>query len=527
MQTVLPFAGPVTVEYVEYDDDDITFLPNVDICAKVYAYCEATTVAAIEADVFPQYDPTVHGRPVYIGQTIQTLKDRDRDHLSHKLTNFDRSYRNKSQYILVLLVERYFFAAEVNDNFKYETLHPAGVWMDYWEQIYISKFDTYYNGFNMTKGGQGRGWLVLMREATAAHTLIRFRDVYMPAFRKYYKDMGHVNAPGSHPILGALLRRIRCGDTQIPPHFEEELHLMSLDLSNQKIAKRDSNWEKHMRNFRDYYQHMGNVNAPKIHPTLGNLVDHIRSGHTQVPLHFEQELFSMGFDLRNQHFVERDKRWKEKYMPAFREYYNKAQHLNVPCAHPNLGSLIHQIRQGNTQIPPQCKEELFSMGLDLRNQQIVKRDNKWEDEYMPAFRKYYQDVGHINVPQGFPILGTLVQHIRTGHTQVSSRFKNEMQKMDFCWNSNLAKHVTLILGRKPNSLETDAHARHVVDEAVEIHARLCLRRACIKGKDALIKTGLLNLVFGNEPLGDGVLRFAADLQKLNQKQLNTRKRKHL
>eukprot|EP00966_Prymnesium_polylepis_P179522 4156801-Prymnesium_polylepis.2 len=68
---------------------------------------------------------------------------------------------------MVLLTERRFAAAEKDEDFTDQTLHPVGAWMDYWETRYISEFDTFVNGFNRTKGGQGGGWLVAMREAKA------------------------------------------------------------------------------------------------------------------------------------------------------------------------------------------------------------------------------------------------------------------------------------------------------------------------------------------------------------------------
>eukprot|EP00966_Prymnesium_polylepis_P179521 4156801-Prymnesium_polylepis.1 len=69
-----------TLAVVEAAATDLEeLLPNVDIYAKIYAYCEVTT-AIIAADAYAQYAPAVHGRPVYVGQTIQELKDRDRQH---------------------------------------------------------------------------------------------------------------------------------------------------------------------------------------------------------------------------------------------------------------------------------------------------------------------------------------------------------------------------------------------------------------------------------------------------------------
>ena len=82
----------------EDEDDGDGLLPNVDIDAKVYAYCEVASTP-IASDAYPKFDPTVHGRPVYVGQTTQELKDRDRQHLNTSYTKFDRQYTKRSQYV--------------------------------------------------------------------------------------------------------------------------------------------------------------------------------------------------------------------------------------------------------------------------------------------------------------------------------------------------------------------------------------------------------------------------------------------
>ena len=459
------------VEDVTSDEEDaVLLLPNVGIRAKVYAYCEVGSTPIPTADAYPRHDLSIHGRPVYVGQTIQELKERDSQHLASSLSTFDRDYTSRSQYIMVLLSERHFAAAEKEEDFKEETLHPAGEWMDYCETTYISTFDTFHTGLNRTKGGQGRGWLVAMSEAIAKATYLRFLTVYMPAFRKYYEDHKedrHANAPYSHPILGSLIDHIRSGDTRIPPQFEEEL------------------------------------------------------------------LTGMGLDLRDQTIVERDRKWEEKYMPAFRKYYEdhkEDRHANAPQTHTILGSLISSIRSGLTRMPPQFEEELLTdMGLDLRDQKIVERDRRWEEEYMPAFRKYYEDhkeTRHANAPGTHPILGKLISNIRSANTRIPPHFEEEMRRMQLllCYE-NLARHVMRTLHRTVGCIETDVEAKQVLEEATKMHALLSSLRAGIKGRPALLKAGLFQLPFGKTPLGDGVARFVADMKRLDKKRSATRKRK--
>ena len=172
------------------------------------------------------------------------------------------------------------------------------------------------------------------------------------------------------------------------------------------------------------------------------------------------------------------------------------------------------------------------MGLDLRNQKIVQRDSRWEEKYMPALREYYKVNGHVNVPQTYPILGRLVDHIRTGmkkirtgNTTVPPQFEEELRSMHLFWAPwNLARHVTLVLKRAVVSLE-DAETRRVVDEAAKEHSRLLTLRKGIKGTKALSDAGLLKVPFGTKPLGDGTARFSADLERLKQEDSTNKKRK--
>ena len=66
------------------------------------------------------------------------------------------------------------------------------------------------------------------------------------------------------------------------------------------------------------------------------------------------------------------------------------------------------------------------MGLDVRNQKIVQRDARWE-EYMFAFREYYEEKGHVSAPRTHPFLGKLLNSIRIGHTQVPPQFEEELR----------------------------------------------------------------------------------------------------
>ena len=54
------------------------------------------------------------------------------------------------------------------------------------------------------------------------------------------------------------------------------------------------------------------------------------------------------------------KRWRNVYMPAFREFYQKYRHINAPFSHPQLGSLVTNFCSGVILIPPKFETDINS-----------------------------------------------------------------------------------------------------------------------------------------------------------------------
>lgn len=80
---------------------------------------------------------------VYIGQTSKTLKERKNGHIASCNAGYDfHFYRAIRKYGI--------------DHFTFTTLHDNIQTQDelnYWEQYYIEKFDSYRSGYNMAPGG--------------------------------------------------------------------------------------------------------------------------------------------------------------------------------------------------------------------------------------------------------------------------------------------------------------------------------------------------------------------------------------
>jgi hypothetical protein len=106
------------------DEEEEDILPNVEVNAVVYAYCQNVSGCS-RTDTVPLYDPAIHGAPVYVGQTIQDIVTRDMKHIFCTSSPFDKHYMDRTQYTLVILCRRTFAPATTPSAFLDDTLRPA------------------------------------------------------------------------------------------------------------------------------------------------------------------------------------------------------------------------------------------------------------------------------------------------------------------------------------------------------------------------------------------------------------------
>ncbi len=279
LETPTEEADDAAMQTDAADDDEFTAEERAWIYAPlqciVYLYACATT------DV-----------PIYVGQTLQELRDRDRQHLNHKGSehSFDRIYTHdtKGQFTLHTL--------ETNE-FPAGADAEAAAWMDERETHCIAHHGTYdptgCRGRNQTPGGQ-KGAATACRLAKRRAACIKWRTEYMPAFRAWHVQHGTLrHIPFRDPTLGCLVDDIRTRNTAVPDACRAELDAMGFVWCVQQAM-----WElDYMPAFRAWHAEHGTLrNIPaKSHPTLGNLVDNIRTGNTAVPDACRAELDAMGF----------------------------------------------------------------------------------------------------------------------------------------------------------------------------------------------------------------------------------------
>ena len=115
-------------------------------------------------------------------------------------------------------------------------------------------------------------------------------------------------------------------------------------------------------------------------------------------------------------------------MPSFRTYYEEHGHVNAPRSEPAIGKLVHNVQRG-TVIPPQFSAGIDAMGGIAMETQVEVQMITWEDIYMPAFRKYYEEHGHISAPQSESVIGKVINTLRSFRRKAPSWIQAEFDAM--------------------------------------------------------------------------------------------------
>jgi hypothetical protein len=427
------------------------------------------------------------GNPVYVGQTAQTLEQRDGDHLNTRGApgSFDHAYTDRNLFTLERL-DVQSFEADVTCRAQYRALcDRAGAWADARETGAIAYFGTYDEtglgtGRNRTRGGQ-HGALRATMESNYIASCRRWANVYRPELEAYLAEHGSLrDIPQRHPTLGGLTRNIRSGHTNVPP-----AHMAWLQQHGFVMDHYAAIWEQdYMPAFRAYLAEHGSLrDIPRSHPTLGQLTSSIRYGNTSVPPAHMAWLQQHGFVMEHRAAI-----WEQDYMPAFRAYLTEHGSLrDIPVSHPTLGRLTNTIRTGELNVPPEHMAWLQHNGFVMDYRAAV-----WEQDYMPAFRAYFEEHGSLrDIPRSHPTLGRRTHSIRSGNTSVPPEHKPYLQEHGFRWSTkNVAAHVAGYLGLERASLpaaatEAAPEVLHCLREAarLELFGRLSLEQLIVRYND--------------------------------------------
>ena len=120
--------------------------------------------------------------------------------------------------------------------------------------------------------------------------------------------------------------------------------------------------------------------------------------------------------------------FRDTLMPLLREFFDINGDLDVPQNTPIIGSAVSRIRQGG-YVPEEFRAELELMGW-IDN----ARSHRWVQK-LKLLREFFDEHGHINVPQSYPCIGHTIANIRSrwDTSQIPDFVRDELQDMGFCW----------------------------------------------------------------------------------------------
>ena len=382
------------------------------------------------------YKHAADGSYAYIGQTRQTLPVRDHQHQTGDQTTFDKMYSaDKSRFTgpYALLTKVFETTGEDYDDVEARCKAQCDQWMDAHEVRLIKEHETYSStrGLNGTEGGKNISQSVAFHLAQIKERNRKWEVDYMPEFRlSEWGQKGRLwEITYETPILGGLISNMRTGNTFIPPRFLTELNEMGYRDGE---SYQESKWEvDYMPEFRrcEWAQKKRFWEIPMDTPVLGSLLSCMRQGETSIPPHHLVELNEMGYRDGEPY---QESKWKVDYMPEFRvcEWAQKKRLWEVPMDTPVLGSLLSCMRKGETSISPHHLVELNEMGY--RDGEPYQ-ESKWKVDYMPEFRlSEWAQKGRLwEIPQKTPMLGVLLDNMRTGNTFIPPRFLPELNEMGY------------------------------------------------------------------------------------------------
>ena len=444
----------VETESIESDADaDEHDLP-VSFEAIIYAYYNASAVA------------------VYVGQTVQELEKRDRDHWVGKGTVFDRAYRmseNGERTFQLRTIERMFFHAADFCSNRARMTEACQAWLDQQEKHHIASLNTYRklgDGLNYTRGGQGRGsntWLRLMLQASIKRSTQRFEDKYLPMIKSIVEEhQRDVNVPqrgydgveGSKQ-MGTLLHSIRSGRTTPRADFVDYINAAGFDM-NRRDAEHKRKWDRYMVMIKSVVeQHRRDVNVPQAgydgvegSKEMGILQQNIRSGHTTPRVDFLAYINSVGFDMNL-----RDAKW-DRYLVTIKSIVEEhRRNVNVPGAgydgvkdSKQMGVLLDCIRRGDTTPRADFLDYINAAGFDM-NRRDAEHERTW-DRYFVTMKSIVEEHQRdVNVPpagyngvEGSKQMGTLITSIRSGCTTPRADFLDYINAVGFDMNRRDAEH---------------------------------------------------------------------------------------
>jgi hypothetical protein len=345
------------------------------------------------------YGYAKQGTIVYVGQTRNSLVNRDNAHRNYNITKFDTDYgQHRNEYGPPFVIEESKRSETVSNDLMHATvLDSWQTWMNDREIWWIATHQTYSSptGLNFTRGGQ-MGCDVAFFQAQLKRSEDKWTTVYMPLFRTIELGMTRNlwQTPADHVEsgvkLGHILNNVRTGHTLLPPKYVAEMAELGFEkeksyyecLFERTIlpAIRSTSFAQSGRlwDMPSTYE----VSGIKI----GLFLCSVRTGKGSISSVHTAEMKSFGFDQTTTYT---QKKWVVDYMPAFRDspYAQKKRLWEMPRTYVvkgiNLGDVLCTVRSGKSSLPEEHIDEMLSMGFDPKLSVSLSR---FKIDTMPAIR---------------------------------------------------------------------------------------------------------------------------------------------
>lgn len=286
---------------ITYEKEDLDFEAGFKkVNCIIYVYCKPGTDFG-----------------VYVGQTMQTLEKRDKDHLGRLEQDFDKVYTFKSMFDLKAL-EKKTFTMNIQSKSEWTRfIKSYGEWMDEREKYYIKKYDTYVDPIkfpekwletqlvklNRDPGGQGSENHVRIAQSAFKRRLKKFRTKYWPAmlaFLKTEKAKLPCGTPSllmvkrNEQIIGKLIDHIRTRYMSVPAFYKKKM-LEHGHVDNHCGGMWNQvHWPAMQAFLKTEKAKLPVSETPALlmvnhkKDEIGALIDSIRTGHTSLPAFYKK-----------------------------------------------------------------------------------------------------------------------------------------------------------------------------------------------------------------------------------------------
>ena len=266
----------------------------------------------------------------------------------------------------------------------------------------------------------------------------KWDNVIKPALDAYYEKHGNLwSVPKDEPIIGNVVQNMRSSGAYISSNNPKAAERIKW-LRDRKWggSTDDGRWDNVIKPALDaYYEKHGNLwSVPKDEPIIGTVVNSMRCDGCYI---YNNPKASERLEwLRDRKWADStdDGRWEYVIQPALDAYYEKHGNLwSVPKDEPIIGGVVTRMRSKKSYISsdnPKAAERIKWL-----------QDRKWADRYLdanwdcviqPALQSYYEKHGNLwTVPQDDPIIGTVVNSMRSSGAYISSDNPKAAERLEW------------------------------------------------------------------------------------------------